>query len=84
MSSLTRAQVTIAREAARLLGIFSPVVVTNRAPVEPMEDGSVRSGAGGLVTALTSVAGATRAPWVAAARTPVERELARSGEPLEV
>jgi len=84
MTSLTQAQVTIGREAARLLAIFSPVVVSNRAPVEPMEDGSLRLGAGGLVTALTSLTGATRAPWVAAARTPVERELARSGEPLEV
>jgi trehalose 6-phosphate synthase len=74
----------IGREAARLLGSFSPVVVSNRAPVEPMPDGRLRPGAGGLVTALTSLAEATRAPWVAAARTPVERGYARSGKPIEV
>jgi trehalose 6-phosphate synthase len=80
----TPAQQAIRREAARLLGIFSPVVISNRAPVEPMPDGQLRPGSGGLVTALTSLAQATAAPWVAAARTPVERVYASSGRPIEV
>jgi trehalose 6-phosphate synthase len=79
----TTAQETIRRDAARLMGTFSPIVVSNRAPVEPMPDGTLRPGSGGLVTALTSLAEATRAPWVAAARTPLERAYARSGEPIE-
>ncbi|MGH7763138.1 MAG: alpha,alpha-trehalose-phosphate synthase (UDP-forming) [Candidatus Dormibacteraceae bacterium] len=83
MALRTPAQRMIGQEAARLLGTFSPVVVSNRAPVEPLPDGTLRSGAGGLVTALTSLAEATRAPWVAVARTPVERTYAASGNPIE-
>lgn len=49
-----------------------------------MPDGQLRPGSGGLVTALTSLAEATRAPWVAVARTPVERAYAKAGKPLEV
>jgi trehalose 6-phosphate synthase len=74
----------IGQEAGRLLGNFSPVVISNRAPVEPLADGRMRPGAGGLVTALESLAEATRAPWVAVARTPLEREYAASGDPIEV
>ena len=84
VTARTPALRAIGREAARLLGTFSPVVVSNRAPVEPMPDGHLRPGAGGLVTALTTLAEATRAPWVAAARTPLERVHARSGNPIEV
>ena len=54
-------------------------MVSNRAPFEPGPGGRLRRGAGGLVTALVTVAEATGAPWVAAARTPAERELARKG-----
>lgn len=78
----TPALQAIAREASRLLGQFSPIVLSNRAPVELMPDGQLRPGAGGLVTALASLAEATRASWVAAARTPIERGHARSGSPI--
>ncbi len=84
MTARTAAQLAIGREAARLLGIFSPVVLSNRAPVESTPDGQLRPGSGGLVTALSSLAEATHAPWVAAARTPVERAYARSGKPIEL
>ena len=67
-----------------MLGVFSPIIITNRAPLEPMPDGQLKPGAGGLVTALASVAQATRAPWVAVARTSTERELALSGEAILV
>jgi trehalose 6-phosphate synthase len=69
----------IARDAARLLGQFSPIILSNRAPVEPVLDGGFVPGAGGLVKALTSLATAVRASWVAAARTDTERELATDG-----
>lgn len=69
----------IGRDAARILGQFSPVILSNRAPFEQMSDGHVVPGAGGLVTALTSLANATRAPWVSAARTEIERRLASTG-----
>lgn len=75
----TRALQAIAQQAARLLGQFSPIILSNRAPVELMPDGQLRPGAGGLVTALASVASGTRASWVAAARTPIERVHAKSG-----
>jgi trehalose 6-phosphate synthase len=78
----TPALQAIAQQAARLLGQFSPIILSNRAPVELMPDGQLRPGAGGLVTALASLAEATRASWVAAARTPIERGHARSGSPI--
>lgn len=79
----TPALQAIGRDAARLLGQFSPIILSNRAPVEPTSDGRLKPGAGGLVTALTSLAEATKASWVAAARTPIEREYAKSGRPLD-
>jgi trehalose 6-phosphate synthase len=79
----TPALQAIARDAARLLGQFSPIILTNRAPVEPRAHGNLVSGAGGLVRALTSLATATKAPWVSAARTELEREFAASGTPLK-
>lgn len=84
MSSLphTPALQAIGRDAATLLGGFSPVILSNRAPLEPMSDGRLVPGAGGLVRALTSVANATGASWVSAARTDVEREYAEAGKPL--
>ncbi len=63
----------------RLLEPWSPIVVSNRAPYEPGPGGRLRRGAGGLVTALLTVAESTGAPWVAAARTSAERELALNG-----
>jgi trehalose 6-phosphate synthase len=69
----------IARDSSRLLGQFSPIILSNRAPIEPTLDGSFVPGAGGLVKALTSLATAVRASWVAAARTDAERDLANRG-----
>ncbi len=79
----TPALQAIGSEAARLLGQFSPIILSNRAPVERMPDGQLKPGAGGLVTALTSLADATRASWVSAARNPIEREYAKSGQPID-
>src|SRR6266480_3397268 len=72
----------IGRDAARVLGQFSPIILSNRAPVEPLSDGRLAPGAGGLVKALSSLAAATKASWVSAARTDVERGIARSGAPF--
>jgi trehalose 6-phosphate synthase len=72
----------IARDSARLLGQFSPIILSNRAPIEPTLDGRFVPGAGGLVKALTSLATAVRASWVAAARTETEREFASRGAPI--
>ncbi len=69
---------------SRALSPWSPVVASNRAPFEPGPRGTMRRGAGGLVTALLTVAEATSAPWVACARSPAERERAVSGRPVEV
>ena len=69
---------SLRRYTARVLEPWSPIVVSNRAPFEPGPGGRLRRGAGGLVTALLTVAEATGAPWVAAARTPAERDLART------
>ena len=60
------------------------MLVSNRAPFEPGPGGSFRRGAGGLVTAMLTVAQATGAPWVACARNDAERELARGEQPVEV
>lgn len=80
--SQTPALQAIAGDAARLLGQFSPIILSNRAPLEPKAEGQLVSGAGGLVTALTSLATAAKATWVSAARTEFEREFAASGTPL--
>jgi trehalose 6-phosphate synthase len=52
--------------------------------MEPGPRGTMRKGAGGLVTALLTVAEATRAPWVACARTPAERQRLASDSPVRV
>ena len=78
-TSQTPALQSIGRDAARLLGQFSPIILSNRAPIEPTLDGRFVPGAGGLVKALTSLASAVKASWVSAARTEAERELASSG-----
>lgn len=65
--------------AGRLLGRWSPVIVSNRAPYESLGRGRLRRGGGGLARALLSLAEATDAIWVASARTAGERALARDG-----
>ncbi len=70
---------TVRGYTARVLDPWSPIVVSNRAPYEPGPGGRLRRGAGGLVTALLTVAESTGAPWVAATRTSAERELAQKG-----
>jgi trehalose 6-phosphate synthase len=52
--------------------------------MEPGPRGTMRKGAGGLVSALFTVAEATRAPWVACARTPAERQRLAHGGPVQV
>jgi trehalose 6-phosphate synthase len=52
--------------------------------MEPGPRGTMRKGAGGLVTALFTVAETTRAPWVACARTPAERQRVSDGWPVMV
>jgi len=59
---------------ARTLPGRSAIIVSNRGPQDPREDGSFRRGAGGVVTALLSLAEATDAAWVACARTDIERQ----------
>jgi trehalose 6-phosphate synthase len=81
-SAQTPAIQEIRRESSRLLGQFSTIILSNRAPIEPTLGGRFVPGAGGLVKALTSVATAGRASWVAAARTDAERELAALGAPI--
>jgi trehalose 6-phosphate synthase len=44
----------------------------------------MRRGAGGLVTAMLTVADATASPWVAVARSPAEREHAAANQTVEV
>src|ERR1700741_2964307 len=45
------------------------VLDSNRGPVTFEDDGSVRRGTGGLVTALTGLASHRRAVWIASAMT---------------
>src|SRR6187397_2021979 len=45
------------------------VLVSNRGPVTYQEDGSVKRGTGGLVTALTGLASHRDAIWIASAMT---------------
>lgn len=75
----SRALDAIGRDAARILGQFSPIVLSNRAPIEYTSEGQLVPGAGGLVKALTSLATATKASWISVARTAVERRLANTG-----
>ena len=57
--------------------------MSNRGPQDPREDGTFRRGAGGVVTALLSLADATGAQWVACARTDLERKHAE-GSPAGI
>jgi trehalose-6-phosphate synthase len=65
--------------------------VANRAPLslqpaDPYHGTPERlvKGAGGLVTALSSLAAATRAIWVAIARDDTDRALAARGDPASL
>src|SRR4051794_22752411 len=60
------------------------VLVSNRGPVTYQEDGSVKRGTGGLVTALTGLASHRDAIWIASAVTPQDVEGARGhgGRPV--
>src|SRR3954466_9419182 len=53
------------------------VLVSNRGPVTFQEDGSVKRGTGGLVTALTGLASHRDAGWIASALTEGDAEKAR-------
>jgi trehalose 6-phosphate synthase len=53
------------------------VLVSNRGPVTFQEDGSVKRGTGGLVTALTGLASHRDAIWIASAMTPEDVHAAR-------
>jgi trehalose 6-phosphate synthase len=74
-----------------MLGEVRPIVVANRAPLALEQADVYRGtperlvkGAGGLVTALSSLAAATDAPWVAVARDDSDRILAARGDPAEL
>ncbi|MEA2291912.1 MAG: trehalose 6-phosphate synthase [Solirubrobacteraceae bacterium] len=62
------------------------VLVSNRGPVTYQEDGSLKRGTGGLVTALTGLASHRDAVWIASAMTDEDIEAAeRNGRrPFEV
>src|ERR671938_1041951 len=53
------------------------VLVSNRGPVTFQEDGSVKRGTGGLVTALTGLASHRDAVWIASALTEHDVEKAK-------
>src|SRR5258708_6142175 len=71
----------------RLLRHVQPIIVANRAPLGLQRADPIRGtperlvrGAGGLVTAMSSLAVATDAVWVAAARNEDDRVLAARAE----
>lgn len=68
----------------RLLRHVQPIIVANRAPLSLQRADPFRGtperlqkGSGGLVTAMSALATATNAVWVAAARNDDDRELAK-------
>ena len=74
-----------------VLGEVQPIVVANRAPLtlhraDPYRGTPERlvKGAGGLVTALSTLAAATGALWVAVARDETDRTLSEKGDPAEL
>jgi trehalose 6-phosphate synthase len=84
----TRSQPLLAIEAytRRLLRHVQPIIVANRAPLSLQRADPIRGtperlvrGAGGLVTAMSSLAVATDAVWVAAVRNEEDRCLASRG-----
>jgi trehalose 6-phosphate synthase len=56
------------------------VLVSNRGPVTYQEDGSVKRGTGGLVTALTGLASHREAVWIASTMTERDVEVAAEHE----
>src|SRR5690349_14765507 len=62
------------------------VLVSNRGPVTFQEDGSIKRGTGGLVTALTGLASHRDAVWIASAMTDgdIEASERNGGRPFEV
>jgi trehalose 6-phosphate synthase len=62
------------------------VLVSNRGPVTYQEDGSVKRGTGGLVTALTGLASHRDAIWIASAMTDADVRAVEEhdGRPVEV
>ena len=62
------------------------VLVSNRGPVTFQDDGSIKRGTGGLVTALTGLASHRDAIWIASAMTDADVEVEREhgGRPFEV
>ena len=64
----------------------SLVLVSNRGPVTFQEDGSLKRGTGGLVTALTGLASHRDAVWIASAMSGQDIEAAEraGGRPFEV
>ena len=60
---------------ARALPQTSAIVVANRAPHEPRPEGGFTRGAGGVITALLTLAEVAAADWVAVARNESERAL---------
>ena len=62
------------------------VLVSNRGPVSYEDDGSVKRGTGGLVTALTGLASHRDAIWIASAMTDgdVAQSSEHGGRPFEV
>ncbi len=52
------------------------VLVSNRGPVTFQDDGGVKRGGGGLVTALTGLASHRDAVWIASAMTDRDAEVA--------
>jgi trehalose 6-phosphate synthase len=59
----------------RTLPHSSAIVVANRAPHEPRPEGGFARGAGGVITALLTMAEVTGADWVACARNDAERQM---------
>jgi trehalose 6-phosphate synthase len=62
------------------------VLVSNRGPVTFQDDGSVKRGTGGLVTALTGLASHRDATWIASCMTDRDVEVAaeHGGRPFEI
>src|SRR5256885_16500515 len=59
----------------------STILVSNRGPQDPRDDGSFRRGAGGVVTGLLTLAEATDETGGACPRTDPDRHLAENSPP---
>ncbi len=62
------------------------ILVSNRGPVTYQDDGSVKRGSGGLVTALTGLASHRDATWIASAMTDGDADAAKEagGQAIDV